>query len=170
MCLTVYDIDYYLDKDKTLKYKIAEKDLTFYKVVRLPKEKEGVHSQFVSPFLSSEINTYQMYEMDDYTVYEICCHVLDISAGMIHLVSTLEDAYKLKDKMKLKDKYYNYEYCILNAIIPKGTKYIEGVFDWYLMDCQVNAVATKKVFYTEVTPFQNWMESMMVNYGKYSKI
>lgn len=167
MCLIVYDIDYYLNKDKTLKYKKAEKDLTFYKVVRLAKEKEGVHSQFVSPFLFSEINTFQMYEMDEKTVYDIG-HTLEISAGMIHLISTLEDAYKLKDKMELKNKYYNYEYRVLNAIIPKGTKYIEGVFDWYIMDCKINAVATKKVFYTEVTPFQNWMESMMVNYGKYN--
>lgn len=167
MCLTVYDLDYYLNDDKTLKYKVAEEDLTFYKVVRLPKEKEGVHSQFVSPFLSSEINTYQMYEMDDYTVYEIG-HVLNISAGMIHLISTLEDAYKLKDKMETRDKFYNYEYHVLKAIIPKGTKYIEGVFDWYIMDCHVNAIATKKIWYIDTLPFQNWVEQQMVNYGKYN--
>lgn len=166
MCLTIYDIDYYLDKHNKLRYKVAEEDITCYKVVRLPKEKEGVRSQFVSPFLSSEINTYQMYEMDDYTVYEIG-HVLNISAGMIHLISTLEDAYKLKEKMELQNKFYNYEYRVLKAIIPKGTKYIEGVFDWYIMDCELNAVATKKVWYTEQMPFYNYMESIMMNYGKY---
>ena len=140
-------------KDRTVK--VADRDLTFYKVL----EDFGDEYTFRTFFRGWGVILNQLYsdENEDFdfkTVeassyrdvrdpYPFACgdYLYKIDGGGFHLYTRKEDAERIVNDFKDRSK------CVLvKAVIPKGTKYVEGTFDPMSLYA-APSICTKRVIY-----------------------
>ena len=131
-------------RTKNIEFKIADSDIIAYKVAwkidkvgeegclyKSPiewfrfglKECYSDEGKFVSTQISNNVGTYH-----------------NVYSGVFHLYKNLEDA----KAMRLYKGTNKYE-VILKAVIPKGSKYLEGTYGWSDIACY----GTKDVMYIE---------------------
>lgn len=114
------------------KVKIAEEDLTFYKV--LTTRPEDGHQVYRTFYRNVPIEFGKTYEQEDkiFTVRSdeyksMLCQRIDENA--FHLFATHETAL---DFIRLNGfNYLNWKNAVCKAIVPKGTRYMTGVFPTY---------------------------------------
>ena len=96
--------------------KIANEDITCYKVLRITKE--GQLTSYYHPTMKWEIG--KEYEEPD----SVDCKYLEVNGGVFHSYKKLLDA-QWENMMSV---VYNYDdrVGVFMCIIPKGTRYYEG--------------------------------------------
>ena len=146
MCLTITNpkknfIERILNIDsyKPL-YKIANKDLTFYKVVKM------IGIGYFTPFYSTPIQLNIPYKNNlPIDIIESSSLCYDITSGVFHLCETYKSAEILKNKQY---SLHGQCYKVLKAIVPKGTKYYEGFFLFF--GDSYPSIGTECVIYKEI--------------------
>ena len=135
MCLTV---------PHTQKFKTAEEDLVFYKLLR-PVVWDGktvwespiqatpvkIGEEMVCEGEVEKVVNRSAMEVDGTVSYSV-----EIGRGVFHLYRHLTDAVFVKHMTSCE---------IFKAIVPKGTEYIEGKHLNY--GCFVNSIGARKVIY-----------------------
>ena len=114
------------------KVKVAEEDLTFYKVLTTRPEDE--HPVYRTFYRNVPIEFGKTYEQEDknFTVrndeYKSMPHQR-IDENAFHLFATYETAL---DFIRLNGfTCLNWKNTVCRAIVPKGTRYMEGVYPTY---------------------------------------
>ena len=137
MCLRIYDRD--------ITVKEADSDKTFYKVIA-----KNRYGHYVSPYIGADIAfDLELCDADQENFvtnnWAWSTNFCEIGYGGFHLFTKKEDAEFEVEMMKTSVfRSPNTEYFIAKAIVPKGTKYVEGFYGDRL------AVVAKKVKYTKI--------------------
>ena len=139
MCLIVRGRKKYVER-------VADKNITAYKVFKYV----GIANEqnmFISPFMAKFFTlgkTYSNSEKFEHR-HNIWRNIHYIYGGAYHLFVDFYDAKKFADS--LSTDYM--KYCVVEAIIPEGSKYVEGIFQYG--DDLFRSYAAEKVKYTAVT-------------------
>ena len=120
---------------KDNKPKISDEDLTFYKAYysRYEERPRTLYRNY--DFNFGELNK---IESPNFNTHHINPDRVLVMEGAFHLFVNKEDAYKVAKVV--------YGGAVCKAVIPKGTPYLEGVFefvDYVLEDKEVHQVVTK---------------------------
>ena len=173
-----------------VKFKTAEEDMTFYKVVKhaeqeVDKEVDISHRfddsaqvitfpHYVSPYQKAPIVQGELYAkvyMD--SINRVYDYGDEISDGVFHLCKTLDDAIKTCAVIEcdaISSGGPMIPLSILKATIPKGADYIEGVFPilvWGVYPCELHGgIIGHNSFYFEVNYTPSVIATDMVRYGE----
>ena len=149
------------------KVKVAEEDLTFYKVL-MTRTDEG-HPAYRTFFRNVPIQFGKTYEQEDKTFTvrndeHMRMLYQRIDENAYHLFATYETAL---DFIRLNGfKHFDWKNIVCKAIVPKGTRYMEGVYPTYECPSFIGAsqkpvrrliaehpsIVTKAVRYEMLTP------------------
>lgn len=135
-----------------VKFKTAEEDMTFYKVVKHVEQEVGISHRFddsaqviitsppyISPYWYMPIRPGNLYQNENAVVLnKVYDYGDEIGVGVFHLCKTMDDAIKTCAIIVSEWHEFNLfdshalrilpPIAILKATIPKGSKYIEGTF------------------------------------------
>ena len=161
-------------KDK--KPKVATKDITCYKVLVEFEEigpRGGIKRKYRTPFqeapakLGVTLKAYGCIKLGKLTWAKDTMaqgYTHFVAAGLIHTFKTLQGARKAVND----DNYcFGYQPVIVKCVIPKGTEYFEGVFEY----TGINSYASSKVEVGKrVTPEYTRYSEIMKREKKYTKL
>ena len=124
----------------------AEKDLTFYKVVKLDK-----NGKYFSLFMYDRITIGKLKKqkyINGFRFIQNAYNVFDyrIEAGGYHLFTNLNFAKEYADGESWGGVRRTK---VIKAIVPKGTKYVKGVYNTCFHG-NVESVVAKMVIYEEL--------------------
>ena len=124
----------------TAQHKIAEHDITVYKVYIYDVK----YGDFISPFHYFNMKINKCYTSDLTLDYS---HGLFKAIKGFHSFTNIRDAIKLRDE--LKELNFSTPFTICKCIIPKGSKYFEGVFERYddssMLFIQYHSIASDNI-------------------------
>ena len=106
----------------SLPFNVAEEDIICYKVLVF-QEGDGVYypnAGFYTPYLDMEVKLGKKYEDDKVVDITAMDDVVEVDGGVFHLFADYHDA--LREAKDWKSS------AIVEAVIPKDAKYIEGIF------------------------------------------
>ena len=136
MCLRV-------DKSKKslngLVFDKAEEDITCYKVLikeKLPYEETET---YYTPYMDMEVKLQRRYDDDRDLVFVANDSEVTVEDGVFHLFKNLDEA--------INEAYDWSKSIVVEAIIPKGAEYIDGIF--YCGGFTSDSCGTKSVIYKE---------------------
>ena len=135
-----------------VKFKTAEEDMTFYKVVKHVEQEVDISHRFddsaqviitsppyISPYWHTPIRPGNLYQNENAVVLnKVYDYGDEIGEGVFHLCKTIDDAIKTCAIIVSEWHEFNLfdshalrilpPIAILKATIPKGSRYIEGTF------------------------------------------
>ena len=126
---------------------IAEEDLVFYKLLDVSEDIFG-YKYYYSYYRMSPVVLGEVYR-DKYKHFgfrkriDLGKNLYEVNAGGYHLFKKFEDADRV-------NKRHGSNGIIVKAIVPKGTRYVEGIFDYGNQDTEANSVVVKVVKYEKI--------------------
>ena len=151
--------------------KTAKKDITVYKVLRVSpyihSEEEGdiFCPTFITPCWSCPVTLGEELKpgCTDYPPKHIVSKFGDgwyeYGKGWIHTFKTSKEAISFIDMVSEHyDDVFRCDQICVECVIPKGTEYVEGTFDWDGPEslCSRKIIVGKRALYSDVLPFKQY--------------
>ena len=127
-------------RTNTKNIKVADSDLTFYKVLVVKSDGTLKTPHTIK---NVELNTLIEEKDQDNFHFMNMFQCYEVSEGGIHLFVDKEEADAAAERMNI---YYKDNVKVFEATVPKGTKYVKGEYGYE----GVKSVAVKKVIYKEI--------------------